>query len=217
VSPPLPVNVHTHQDPTPGVRLDRWEYEPLKKKALQFGTYYRLDRLGRLHPLGTLESDQGLVPADVLESPAVGYQRGLVFIDTLDGQAPRSDNLGTLLLDTDYFEGLLVVQGHVVLRPRANGKSVAALSPSPEGTNSLGARVPVQLSGIHVNGVLSAAGTIMLERSTRVHGALIAGNTVTAVGTGTVAEVWYNIELAQGLFRGLPVVYRAPGTWLAKY
>jgi hypothetical protein len=217
VSPPLPVNVHTHQDPTPGVRLDRWEYEPLKKRALQFGTYYRLDRLGRLHPLGTLESDQGLVPADVLESPAVGYQRGLVFIDTLDGQAPHSDNLGTLLLDTDYFEGLLVVQGHVVLRPRANGKSVAALSPSPEGTNSLGARVPVQLSGIHLNGVLSAAGTIMLERSTRVHGALIAGNTVTAVGTGTVAEVWYNIELEQGLFRGLPVVYRAPGTWLAKY
>jgi hypothetical protein len=83
--------------------------------------------------------------------------------------------------------------------------------------NSLGARVPVQLSGIHVNGVVSAAGTIMLERSNRVYGALIAGNTVTAAGAGTLAEVWYNVDLAQGLFRGLPVVYRAPGTWLAKY
>ncbi|MEK7237848.1 MAG: hypothetical protein AAB177_14855 [Nitrospirota bacterium] len=217
VNPPLPSNVHTYQYPTPGVRLDRWEYEPLKKTALQFGSYYRLDRFGRLHPLGALESDQGLTPADVLESQAVGYQRGLVFIDTLDGEAPRLDNLGTLVLDTDYFEGLLVVQGHVVLRPRATGKSVPALSPSPEGTNLLGARVPVQLSGIHVNGVLFAAGAIMLEGSTRVHGALIAGNTVTASRTGMMAEVWYNADLAQGLFRGVPVVYRAPGTWLAKY
>jgi len=109
------------------------------------------------------------------------------------------------------------VQGHVMLRPRATGKSVPALSPSPEGTNSMGARVPVQLSGMHVNGVLFAAGTIMIERSTRIYGALIAGNTVTAAGAGMVGEVWYNIDLAQGLFRGIPVVYRAPGTWLAKY
>jgi hypothetical protein len=216
-NPPLPENVHLHQYPTPGVRLDRWEYELLKKTAIQFGSYYRLDRSGRLHSLGALDSDQGLAPVDVLESQVVGSQHGLVFIDTVDGEAPRSDNLGTLVLDTDYFEGLLVVQGHVVLRPRATGKSVPALSPSPEGTNSLGARVPVQLSGIHVNGVLCAAGTIMIERSTRIFGALIAGNTVTAAGVGTVAEVWYDADLAQGLFRGLPVVYRAPGTWLAKY
>ena len=215
VSAALPSNIHPHQDPTPGVRLDQWDYEPLKKLALQIGRYYRLDRFGLLHPLGAKDSDQGMAPADVLESPAVGSHHGLVFIDTLDGEAPRQDNLGTLVLDTDYFEGLLVVQGHVVLRPRATGESVPALSPAPEGTNSLGARVPVQLSGIHVNGVLWAAGTIMLERSTRLYGALIAGDTVTAAGA--VAEVWYNVDLAQGLFRGIPVVYRAPGTWLAKY
>ncbi len=215
VSVSLPSNIHTYQDPTPGVRLDQWDYEPLKKLARQIGRYYRLDGSGRLHPLGALESDQGMAPADVLESLSVGSHQGLVFIDTLDGEAPHSDNLGTLVLDTDYFEGLLVVQGHVVLRPRETGKSVPALSPAPEGTNSLGARVPVQLSGIHVNGVLYAAGTIMLERSTRLYGALIAGETVTAAGA--VAEVWYNADLAQGLFKGLPVVYRAPGTWLAKY
>jgi len=121
------------------------------------------------------------------------------------------------VLDTDYVEGLLAVQGHVVLRPREVGKSVPVLSPASQGTQSLGARVPVQLSGIHVNGVLYAAGAIRIERSVRLYGAMMARQSVTSIGTGTVMEVWYNADLAQGLFRGLPVVYRAPGTWLAKY
>ena len=64
---------------------------------------------------------RGIRPADALESHAIGDHRGLVFIDTVDGQPPRVDNMGTLVLDTDYFEGLLVVQGHVALSPRAAG------------------------------------------------------------------------------------------------
>ena len=216
-NPPLPENVHLHQYPTPGVRLDRWDYDSLKKIALRWGTYYRLDHMGQLHPQGASDSDQGVTPAYVLESQAIGDHRGLVFIDTVDGQPPRVDNMGTLVLDTDYFEGLLVVQGHVVFRPRALGKSVPVLSPSQPGTQSLGTRVPVQLSGIHVNGLLSAAGAIRIERSARLYGAMMAGQSVTSIGAGTVIEVWYNADLAQGLYRGVPVVYRAPGTWLAKY
>ena len=216
-NPPLPENVHSHQYPTPGVRLDQWDYDSLKKIALRWGTYYRLDRAGQLHPQGAPDSDRGITPADALESQVIGDHRGLVFIDTVDGQAPLVDNMGTLVLDTDYVEGLLVVQGHVVLRPRAAGKSVPALSPSRPGTESLGARVPVQLSGIHVNGLLYAAGAIRIERSARLYGAIMAGQSVTSIGTGTGIEVWYNADLAQGLFRGLPVVYRAPGTWLVKY
>jgi len=216
-NPPLSENVHQHQYPTPGVRLDQWGYDSLKKIALRWGTYYRLDRMGQLHSQGASDSDQGVTPADALESHTIGDHRGLVFIDTVDGQPPRADNMGTLVLETDYVEGLLVVQGHVVFRPRAAGKSVPALSPSQPGAESLGARVPVQLTGIHVNGLLYAAGAIRLERSARLYGAMMAGQSVTSIGTGTVIEVWYNADLARGLFRGLPVVYRAPGTWLAKY
>jgi hypothetical protein len=217
VNPPLPDNVHPHQYPTPGVRLDRWEYDSLKKIALRWGTYYRLDHAGQLHPQGASDSDQGIAPEAALESHAIGDHRGLVFIDTVDGQPPLVDNMGTLVLDMDYVEGLLAVQGHVVLRPRAGGKSVSVLSPSLIETESLGTRVPVQLSGIHLNGLLYAAGAIRIERSTHLYGAVMAGQGVTATGTGTIMEVWYNADLAQGLFRGLPVVYRAPGTWLAKY
>ena len=216
-SPPLPDNVHQQQYPTPGVRLDRWEYDQLKKIALRWGTYYRLDHAGQLHPYGASDSDQGITPAEALESQATGDQRGLVFIDTVDGQPPNADNMGTLVLNTDYVEALLAVQGHVVLRPPAGGKSISVLSPSTAGTKSLGARLPIQLSGIHVNGLLYAAGAVRIERSARLYGALLAGQGVTSIRSGTVIEVWYNIDLAQGLFRGLPVVYRAPGTWLAKY
>ena len=216
-NPPLPENVHLHQYPTPGVRLDRWDYDSLKKIALRWGAYYRLDPMGRLHPQGALDSDQGITPAEALESRAIGDYRGLVFIDTVDGQPPNVDNMGTLVLDTDYVEGLLVVQGHLTLKPRAVGKSIPVLSPYPSGAESIGTRVPVQLSGIHINGLLYAAGGIKIERSTRLYGAMRAGQTVTSIGTGTIIEVWYNADLAQGLFRGLPVVYRAPGTWLAKY
>jgi len=164
-----------------------------------------------------LDSDQGIVPADALESQVIGDHRGLVFIDTIDGQPPREDNMGTLVLETDNVEGLLVVHGHVVYRPRAAGKSVPALSPPSPGTASLGTRVPVQLSGIHVNGLVYAAGSVRIERSARVYGAIMAGQSVASIGAGTRIEVWYNADLAQGLFRGLPVVYREPGTWLAKY
>ena len=216
-NPPLPENVHLHQYPTPGVRLDQWDYDSLKKIALRWGTYYRLDHGGQLHLQGASDSDQGITPADALESQVIGDHRGLVFIDTVDGQPPRVDNMGTLVLDADYFEGFLVVQGHIVLRPRAVGKSVPALSPSQPGTQSLGTRVPVQLSGIHINGLLYAAGAIRIERSARLYGAMMAGQSVMSIGTGTGIEVWYNTDLAQGLFRGVPVVYRAPGTWLVKY
>jgi len=216
-NPPLPENVHLHQYPTPGVRLDQWDYDSLKKIALRWGTYYRLDHGGQLHLQGASDSDQGITPADALESHVIGDHRGLVFIDTVDGQPPRVDNMGTLVLDADYFEGLLVVQGHIVLRPRAVGKSVPALSPSQPGTQSLGTRVPVQLSGIHINGLLYAAGAIRIERSARLYGAMMAGQSVLSIGTGTGIEVWYNTDLAQGLFRGVPVVYRASGTWLVKY
>ncbi len=216
-NPPLPENVHLHQYPTPGVRLDQWDYDSLKKIALRWGTYYRLDHGGQLHLQGASDSDQGIRPADALESQVIGDHRGLVFIDTVDGQPPRVDNMGTLVLDADYFEGFLVVQGHIVLRPRAVGKSVPALSPSQPGTQSLGTRVPVQLSGIHINGLLYVAGAIRIERSARLYGAMMAGQSVLSIGTGTGIEVWYNTDLAQGLFRGVPVVYRASGTWLVKY
>jgi hypothetical protein len=210
-------NVHTHQSPTPGVRFDRWDYDLLKKTAQRHGTYYRLGRDGRLHHVGAGESDTGFLPADVLTTSAVGQSHGLLFIDTLDGEAPTLANLGTLVLDTDYVEALLVVQGHVVVKPSGPGRTVTVLSPPPEGSSSLSGRIPITLSGVHLNGLLYAAGTITIERETRLYGAVVAAGTVVTGGVTPLLEVWYNSDFGRGLFRGLPVVYRAPATWQVKY
>jgi Tfp pilus assembly protein PilX len=213
----FPGNVHVHQQPTPGVALDRWDYDFLRRTSQRHGSYYRLGRDGRLRAAGTAESDPGFSPADVLASSAVGQSQGLVFIDTVDGEAPRMDNLGTLVLDTDYVEALLVVQGHLVIKPSGPGRSLTVLSPAPEGSNALGGRVPVTLTGIHLRGLLYAAGTITVDRETRIYGALLTAGTVATGSSGQLLEVWYDSDFGKGFFRGLPVVYRAPATWQVKY
>jgi hypothetical protein len=213
----LPGNVHVQQQAMPGMALDRWDYDLLKRTAQRHGTYYRLGREGRLHLGGAEESDTGFSSADVLTSSTAGQSHGLVFIDTIDGEAPRLDNLGTLVLETDYVEALLVVQGHVVLKPNGPGRALTVLSPPPEGSSALSGRIPVTLSGIHLGGLLYAAGTITLERETRIYGALTTAGTVATGSSASLLEVWYDSDFGRGFFRGLPVVYRAPGTWQVKY
>ncbi|MER3422515.1 MAG: hypothetical protein C4293_04055 [Nitrospiraceae bacterium] len=214
----FPSNVYPHQDPMPGLHQDVWQYETIKKYSLLYGSYYVLNRDGLLYRNGTIEPGQGLNPEDVFRSEAVGDHHGLVFVDTLDQQPPRGDNLGTVTLETDYAEGLFMINAHVHLKPKGTGKSVPALSPPNEGSSSLGNRLPVELSNIHVQGVLYVAGDFSFEGQPRLYGALVTNGRILAMaGNSTPIEVWYNHELRSGLFRGIPLVYVAPGTWQEKY
>lgn len=206
-------NVHLQQSPSPGVRLDQWDYESMKRTALRYGVYYRLDGQGLLHHSDASEGEQGFSPSELLVSQAVGDHRGVVFIDTMDGKPPSANNMGTLVLDVDYLEALLVVQGHVVLKPQGGGRSFPVLSPAQNGGSALGTRIPVQLSGIHFRGLLWASGTITVEQSVKLFGAARAGETVISASQGSSLEIWYDADLARGLFRGVPIVYKAPGSW----
>ena len=213
----LSSNIHEKQNPVPGVRLDQWAYDDLKQMAKRFGRYFAIDRDGLLYPQGTIEAGRGLSPDEVLTSRVPGDQQGLVFIDTLDQTPPRSDNLGVLRLKNSYIEGILVVQGHVVLSPHGTGSSIRAMSPSHTGPEKSPIRLPIQLPGIHINGVLYANGNITVDGKVKLYGAVVTGGTVTASSAGGTLEVWYDQDLGEGFFRGLPVVYRAPGTWMVKY
>ncbi|WP_173047376.1 hypothetical protein [Nitrospira sp. KM1] len=213
IHPILPSNVHIRQIPVPGLHVDAWEYESLKKVALRYGTYFRADSNGLLHSSDAPEGDSGSPPGDVLFSRTAGDHRGIIFIDTTDGTPPRTDNLAKIVVETDYLEAILVVQGHVTLKPNGPGRSLATLTPPVEGTNSQGTRIPVQLSGIHMNGLVWAAGAITIEKPVRVFGAIMAGGDIIVDAAGTTMEVWYNSDFARGHFPGLPIVYRAPGSW----
>ena len=207
-------NVHQGQEPMPGLKIDRWQYEALKRLAMSFGTYYGIDREGRLHPGGTVQPGLGLLPDDVLGSQAVGEHHGLIFVDTLDQQPPRLDNVGTLTLTSEYLEGLFVINAHVMWHPKESMKNVPALSPPPENTSVLGLRVPAQLPGINLRGVLYTAGNLSYCGKPRVYGGLLVdGAIATCPNQDPMMEVWYDFDLKDGLHRGVPVVYAVPGTW----
>lgn len=216
-APGLPSNIHDGQSPIPGLRLDQWTYEELKQMAKRFGRYFAIDREGLLYPHGMVEPGRGLSPDEVLTSQVPGDQQGLVFIDTLDQLPPRLDNLGVLRLQASYLEATIVMQGHIHLNPHGPGALVKALSPPWTDLNGAVTRTPVLLSGIQFNGVLYAAGNITVTGKAKVHGAVVSGGTITGTESRGSLEVWYDHDIGQGWFRGLPVVYRAPGTWVAKY
>jgi hypothetical protein len=213
----IPSNVHAHQEPVPGIKVDQWDYDTLKRMSKQFGRYYGIDRDGLLYSGGLIQPGLGRPAAEVFASAGVGDHRGLIFVDTLDGMPPRLDNMGTIVLDQEYAEGIFIVNAHVRWKAGQVGKPLPALSPPPEGQQSLGTRVPVQLADIHLQGVLYVTGDLRYVGHPKVYGGVVAhGSIVDETNGSGVLEVWYNHDLREGLMQGLPVVFVAPGSWQAK-
>ncbi len=212
----LPLNVFPKRDPSPGLQEDLWSYEDLKQQAKEFGTYYAMDRAGLLYRDGLIEAGQGITLDEAFRSETVGAHRGLVFVDTLDQQAPRGDNLGTLTVGAEYMEGLFVINAHVRFSSTSNGKTLEVLSP-PVAGSTMGARTPVILHQIRLNGVLATPGSLIYEGTPRVFGAVMVGGAVVkGAGAAAPLEVWYNHDLRSGLVRGMPVVYPIPGSQMVK-
>lgn len=212
----FPPNVYQQQHPVPGLRIDQWDYDTVKNAAKRHGSYFAIDQDGFLYPEGTVQPGRGISPDVALRSREVGDRRGLTFIDTLDQRAPRADNLGILTIRTPYVEGVVVMQGHVVHAPSGTGQSIPAFSPPSAEAGGEASQVPVQLGGVNLNGVLWAAGDVTIAGNVRVYGAVAAGGSMTSISGGTL-EVWYDTDIREGLYRGVPVVYKAPGTWLVRY
>lgn len=215
-SPPpvVPSHLRMRQDPLPGLKEDSWKYDQLKKHAMVYGEYYSRERDGLLYRDGRIEPGLGVSLDSVMRSDAVGDHKGVVFIDTLDQQPPRPDNLGTLIVETEYAEGVFVVNANLRIKPKGSGRAVPVLSPPSEENLGLGTRVPVELQGIHLSGVLAVSGDLLFEGRPRLFGALMTGGQVIADGAGAgPLELWTDFELRYGLVRGIPLVFVAPGTW----
>ncbi len=189
----------------------------MKKQARRYGTYYVMDRQGLLYRNGTVEPGVGLRPEELFSSESGGDHPGLVFIDTMDGRQPEPTNLGTLSLETEYLEGVFFINAHVQFKPRGSGRPVSAFSPpagSPADPDWSHMRVPVQLAGIHLNGMLYAAGDVVVEGHPRIYGALVAGGKLMAASASSgPVELWYNHDFAGGLVKGIPLVSLVPGSF----
>lgn len=210
----VPTNVYPHQEPVPGLNLDRWDYDTMKRAAMLAGTYYLPGRDGLLYRDGRIEPGAGLTPDEAFRSEGPGDHRGLVFVDTLDARPPRPDNVAALSLGTDYAEGLFVVNAHLRWKPRGPGRTVSVLSPPAEGVPASSDRIALPLEGVHLQGVLVTAGTLTVAGQPRLYGAVMVGRAIgPATGSDDRLEVWYDADLRHGLFRGVPLVYPAPGTW----
>lgn len=215
---PVPANVHVHQEPAPGLRQDHWDYQTMKDAALRDGTYYARGQDGLLYRHGRIEPGFGVTATDAFRSEAPGDHRGLVFVDTLDRTPPRADNLGIMVLDAEYMEGVFVVNAHVRFTPTGTGKSMPAHSPLREGQGPPEPRTAVQLTGIHLRGALITAGNLATVGPSRIYGAMTIGGAVEqASDTGAHLEVWYDDDFRTGLLQGLPLIYPVRGTWLEKY
>ena len=211
--PPVPSHLHMRQEPFPGLKEDLWKYEEMKKHAMAYGEVYVRERDGLLYRHGRIEPGLGVTLDSLMHSEMVGDHRGVVFVDTLDQQPPRADNLGTLSVEPDYAEGVFIINANLRVKPRGGGRAVTVLSP-PSETMATGSRLPVDLQGIHFSGVLSVAGELRFEGRPRLFGALMTGGSVIADGTGSgPLELWTDFELRFGLVRGIPLVFVAPGTW----
>lgn len=206
----VPSNVHANRDPVPGLAPSPWQYQAFKDYAQRFGTYYVPDQDGRLYKDGAMDPAVALTPAEAFGSKAAGDQRGLVFVDTLDRQPPTETNLPTLVLEPPYMEGTFFVNANVILRPGGQGETIPTLSPPAEAAPSLVSRVPINLAGVTIRGVLHVSGTLRIDDRPRVFGAVTAAR---GLAGGGFLEVWYDHDLGRGLVRGLPVVYPLRGSW----
>ena len=136
-NPPLPENVHLHQDPTPGVRLDRWDYDALTRSRCAGGLFID-STYGQIHPQGGLGLGSGNHACRRPGSQAIGD-----LVDWSSSTQPMGNRrvsiIGTWCWIRTILKAFWSCRSYV-LRPRAVGTSVPVLSPSPPGPQSLGTR-----------------------------------------------------------------------------
>jgi PilX N-terminal len=192
--------------PTDG---NSWSYPELKRLARRFGRYYATDPSGRLYR-------DGLPPA--LEADVVFGDDGggasepdtVFFIDTIDGQPPRSGpdgNLPVITLSRSIGHHVAYIGANLVLDPSASHVDPPDQLTVPAPVTDGG---EVELDGVSFSGGFYVAGRLMVVGTSRVFGAVYAAGGFE--GTEQL-ELWYDRSLGTGVWPDWPVVSRMPGSW----
>jgi hypothetical protein len=185
-------------------RIGLWGYDALKAYAKRHGTYYGTRGTGLLYPD---DAEGGLSLTSVLASHS--GSRRFLFIDTIDGTAPREDNLDVLQATVDFVNVDAYVGAHLTIIP-GHGRSVVLDAPSaPETSAGEPLARDVEIDGVHYHGVLVVAGVLEAEARTRIVGSLAVLQGVRDAGA---FEVWYDAALRRGHRSGFSPVVVKPGS-----
>jgi hypothetical protein len=190
-------NIHQRQL----LLLDRWDYLKYKSAARAYGTYYSTDAEGNLYLNGIRGSAYQRSAREVF---SMANDRRFIFIDTVDGNPPTSNNLSTLTVEAGGLSGIAYINANLKLIQSGSGKTIHAKPPPPfSGTR-------VTLDNIHYNGAIYSPGSLYIEGHPMLFGAVSFDKGITGPGQ---LEIWYDDRLRSGYLQGYPVVTLAPGSW----
>jgi PilX N-terminal len=201
-------NVHQWQKT---VLLDHWDYSTYKAFSKAYGTYYSTDVEGRLYLDGIRDPSHERSAREVFSLILEANGRRFIFIDTIDGNPPASNNLATVSIEGADISGIFYLNANLRLIQNSPGKSLGVLTPPH--TDSFGTestQTSVTLDGIHFSGAIYSSGGLYVEGHPMMFGAAAFRQGITGPGQ---LEVWYDHRLRSGYLPGYPVVLMATGSW----
>lgn len=173
-----------------------FDYLTFKNMAKAHGRYYSTDASGNIYRDGiedTAHRVDFLTEFGVPNRDTAPYD--LLFIDTIDNTAPKSD--GSNLATISATGNSLGLKGIFWIGANFDGGGVGSPpfildAQDPAGNPPPGGR----LSQIFLEGVLYAAGTVAMSGNCGVYGSVVAQRGFSGGGT---PDIWYNHKLAAGL------------------
>ena len=173
-----------------------FDYQTFKDMALAHGRYYGTDAAGNVYRNGIKDAAHRidfLTEFGVPNRDTAPYD--LMFIDTINGAAPRSD--GSNMATINVSGNGLGLKGVFWIGANFGGSGIGSPPFILDAEDPNGTPPPSgKLSQIFLEGVLYAAGTVEMSGNCGVYGSVVAQRGFSGGGT---PDIWYNHQLASGL------------------
>lgn len=171
------------------LQFPNYDYTSFKTFSMQRGTYYGTDASGNIYK-DAIKDDAHRVASfydEFNEPDPVNGEIKFVFIDTIDGTAPKADgsNLANLQVSGSgpHTKGIFYIAGNIKYSGLGNPPTVVVKDPNNQNYS---------ISKLFHNGLIYIAGSLDVTGNMNVYGSMIVEREIS--GTGT-PMVYYNVKL----------------------